>query len=76
MCKIQSNKIFTVLIMSTPKMILNCVTLLDRNLQILFSQERTNLSKKLYFNEVRQLVSQSLHGNRSHIVILGFNRVF
>lgn len=45
------------------------VFLLDSNLQILFSQERQNLSHK--FHELRQLISDSLHGNRSHIVKLG-----
>ena len=45
------------------------IYLLDSNLQILFAQERHNLSNKFYFHEMRQLISDSLHGNRSHIVI-------
>lgn len=44
------------------------IYLLDSNLQILFAQERHNLSNKLYFSETRQLISENLHGKRSHIV--------
>ena len=44
------------------------IYLLDSNLQILFAQERHNLSNKLYFSETRQYISENLHGKRSHIV--------
>lgn len=42
------------------------IYLLDDNLNILFSQKRSNI--KTYLDDMRQLISESLHNNYSHIV--------
>lgn len=51
------------------------ILLLDQNLQIVFSQEQERT--KTYFQELRQLISEALHNNYSHLVhqtcIVGHN---
>lgn len=42
------------------------IFLLDDNLNILFSQQRSNI--KTFFDDFCKLISTSLHNNYSHIV--------